>query len=295
MEKKQVALNKWFNVFVLFGLFGICLSVTAFNMDEKGMGIFFAFLALMGFAVSVFTEPCCYLFDSEGVTLKYVFYKKERYLWKNIHSVEVLYERGYNQPDFILISNYVFHIEGKVEGEERWYMKQDIRKSVRTKHLIEKYWDGTVTGYELENIRKKIEKWQGKKQKQIDAHFTDEVVKSEREARAKIRECAKPCIEKAKENNLDIKVNFYYVTSKGEELKSRPEDGYKYTVSAEVSHTGETDEDRIVAVDEDLIYVRFTKTGYKSTENKNSEKSFSDTLEEVIATICEKGIEFYCE
>lgn len=146
MEKKQVALNKWFNVFVLFALLGVCLSVTAFNMDEKGMGIFFAFLSLMGFVVSVFTEPCFYAFDSEGVTLKYVFYKNERYLWKNIHSVEVLYERGYNQPDFILISNYVFHIEGKVEGKECFYMKQCIRKSIRTKLLIEKYWDGTVTG-----------------------------------------------------------------------------------------------------------------------------------------------------
>ena len=135
----------------------------------------------------------------------------------------------------------------------------------------------------------------GMEKKHIDARFTDEAVKSEREARAEIRNATKDCIAKAKSQNIDVKVNFFYVTASGKELTSRPDEGYRYTVCAEISHIGETDEDRIVVTDEDLLYVRFTKTGYKCNKNKNFSESFIKTIEEVVDTIGEKGIDFYCE
>lgn len=296
MEKKQIATNKWFNYYIFIGVFMLIMGFVFIDTEEKSIGILGFVCCLISFSLAIISEPFCYVFDSEGVSLLYVFHKKERYLWKNIRFIKVGYESVYSswRSKVITPSHTTFDIDGDVEGEERRYMKHYIRKSIRTKHLIEKYWDGTVTGYELENVKKKFEKWQGKKQKQIDAHFTDEAVKSERKVRAKIREATKACVENAKSYNIDIKVKFFYVISSGEELTSRPDENYRYTACAEISYIGETDEDRIVETDEDLLFVRFGKTGYKCTENKKSAESFAQTLEEVVATICEKGIEFYC-
>ncbi|MBP3329862.1 MAG: hypothetical protein J6L89_03410 [Clostridia bacterium] len=295
MDKKQIALNKWFNFDALSGVCLVLFGCFFIGSEEKSLGALVIAGGIFIFTVALVAEPICYVFDSSGVSLIFAFYKKERYLWKNIRFIRIGYNSTGHKLSIPTPSGSTFVFDGKVEGEEKWYMKHYVRKSIRTKHLIEKYWDGTVTGYEFENIKKKIEKWQGKKEKQIDAHFADEVVKAEREARARIREAAKPYIEKAKTYNLDMKVKFYYVTSDGEELNSRPEDGYIYTACAEISHSGETDEDRVVMTDEDLLYVRMTKTGYKYSENKKSAVTFTDALETVISVINEKGIEYYCD
>ncbi len=294
MDEKQRAVNKRFVEGVFLNIAFLAFSVVGFYVESKGIGIFFAVVFVIGL-ISVFcVEPHCYVFDDYGITSHYVFNRKERYLWKNIRSVRLIFDTGHYRHGHIFLSNYIYVLDGKVEGEEKWYMQGYVRKSFRTKKLMEKYW-GVVEESDFSKIKKKIQIWQGKKQKQIDAHFTDEAVKSEREARAKVREATKLCIEKAKSHNIDIKVKFFYVTSSGEELTSRPDESYRYIACAEISYIGETDEDRIVVTDEDLLFVRFSKTGYKCTENKKSAESLKDTLEEVTATIREKGIEFYCD
>lgn len=296
MDEKQRAVNKWFVFWTLISIGAVLFGSAFINSEESSLGIFGFVAGAFFFIVAIVTEPVFYVFESESVSLIYVFRKKECYLWKNVRSIRESYHSlGYGGTLSIPTpSEIVFLLDGKVEGEEKWYMRGYVRKSFRTKKLMEKYW-GVVEESDFSKIKKKIEKWQGKKQKQIDAHFTDEAVKCEREARAKIREATKPGIEKAKSHNIDIKVKFYYVTSSGEELTSRPDEGYRYTACAEISYIGETDEDRIVVTDEDLLFVRFSKTGYKCTENKKSAESFSNTLQEVVETICEKGIEVYCD
>ncbi len=295
MDKKQFAINSWFAFWFSASVIAAIFGNVFINSDEKSLGIFFFVAGIFFFAVGVICEPVFYIFDSNQVSFFYAFGAKEVYLWENIRSIQAGYHpKAGPSMSIPTPSETVFVIDGKVEGKKKWYMQGYIRKSFRTKKLVEKYW-GIVEESNLSKIRKKIEKWQGKKQKQIDAHFTDEAVKAEREIRAQIRDVTKGSIERAKNHNLDIKVKFFYVISSGEELTSRPDEGYKYTACAEISYIGETDEDKFVYTDEDLLFVRLGKSGYKCTENKKSAEIFVDTIEEVIDTIREKGIEFYCD
>ena len=137
--------------------------------------------------------------------------------------------------------------------KRRFFENVHIRKSFRTKKLLEKYWDGTITGYFFDDAKKWINKKRAKKQAYVNAHFTDEIVKMEREIRADAREWLKPILAQAKQNNLDVKLKYYYVTKDSKELKSRPQEGYTYSIDVEISHYNEIDENKIT----DIIKKKF--------------------------------------
>jgi len=246
---------------------------------------------------AIFT-PYCYAFDSEGVSLCYVFLPVERYLWKDIHAIEVE-DIKLGTASRVTIFDFfyasVFSIKGTNVGESRFYMNGHIRKSFRTKRLLEKYWDGTITGYLFEDAKKWIDKRKAKKHSQIKAHLTDEVVAMEREIRAETRELLKPFIAQAKQYNLDIKEKYFYITEDFEELKSRPKEGYTYTLVAEISHFNETDQNRIVVVSVDLLYVRLGKTVYRGVKNKHIKEELEFTFSDVLNEINKNGIEVYCK
>lgn len=179
----------------------------------------------------------------------------------------------------------VFRIEGINVGELRFYMNGNIRKSFRTKYLLEKYWDGTITGYLFEDVKKWLQKRRAKNEAQTEAHLTDEIVPMERDVRAKSREWLKPFIKQAKENGLEIKARYVYVTEDLKELNSRPSEGYTYTLIMDIARFGETDEDRIVSYSVDLLYVRLGKHSYRGVPNKHAEEELDlmvpDTLQEI--------------
>lgn len=236
----------------------------------------------------IFT-PCCYIFDNEGVSFCYILIPDERFLWKDVYAIEV---EDINPPyshmhsivlDFFYAS--VFCLKGSDSIKRRFFENVHIRKSFRTKKLLEKYWDGTITGYFFEDTKKWINKRRAKKQAYVNAHFTDEIVKMEREIRAEAREWLKPIVAKAKQNNLEVKLKYYYVTKASKELKSRPQEGYTYSLDVEISHPYETDENRIIVVSADLLYVKSGKTSYHGIKNQKAKEelqiNFSDMLEKI--------------
>ena len=174
-------------------------------------------------------------------------------------------------------------------------MQGHVRKTFRTKKLFEKYWDGTITGYLFEDVKEGINKRKAKKQKILKQHLTDEIVPMEREIRADVRNWLKPFSDQAKQYDLDIKAKYYYVTKDFEELTSRPTAGYTYTLIGEIAHFDETDEDRIVLVSVDLLYVRLGRSAYRGVKNEHAyddlQSAFSDTLNEIY----QNGIEVYCK
>ncbi len=283
--KKQYAFNKLFNICMFLGLFFLLASILFFMENDISFGISLGIISVFIIVFSSLFTPCYYAFDIEGVSLCYVFLPNERYLWKDIHAIEV--EFNSVRSNFLsLIYASVFHIKGVNVGKTRFYMHGNIRKSFRTKYLFEKYWDGTITGYLFEDVKKWFAKRKTKKQKQIEAHLTNEIVQLEREVRAEVREWIKPFIIKAKQQNIEIKTKYLYITKDFEELKSRPKNGYTYTLIAEISTANEIDENRIFVVSVDLLYVRLGKTSYHGVNNKNAkdELSFgiSDALKEII-------------
>lgn len=295
-RKKQFALNKLFNVFIISGLFLAWVGVEAFKEDGIAWGIFFGILAVLFIGFSVVFQPCCYAFDQEGVSICYIFLPVERYLWENIYAITVIEETSSTRGEILdLFFNTVFSISGTNEGTCRFYMKGHIRKSFRTKHLLEKYWDGTITGYLFEDVQKTIHKRRAKKQKRSKTYLTDEVVAMEREIRSEAREWLKPLVAKAKQQNLDIRTKYLYITKDFEELNSRPKEGYTYTLVAEISRFDETDENRIVVVSVDLLYVRLGKTAYRGVKNKHIKEELEFTFSDLLNEINKNGIEIYCK
>ena len=297
-KRKQFALNKLFNFCVILGLFFAWGSIDFFRESDSAWGLGFGIVALILIVLPAIFTPYCYAFDNEGVSLCYIFLPVERYLWKDIHAIEVENIKlgtslRVNIFDFFYAS--VFSIKGSNIGKCRFYMNGHIRKSFRTKYLLEKYWDGTITGYLFEDAKKWIDKRKAKKQSQIKAHLTDEVVPMEREARAETREWLKPFIAQAKQYNLDINPKYLYITKDFEELTSRPKEGYTYTLVSEISHFNETDENRIVVVSVDLLYVRLGKTAYRGVKSKHIKEEFEITFSDVLNEINKNGIEVYCK
>ena len=288
-KRKQIALNKLFNMSVVSGMLSVCISVELFSCDEIIWGVILAVVAcLLIFLPMIFT-PCCYIFDNEGVSFCYILIPDERFLWEDVYAIEV---EDINPPyshmhsialDFFYAS--VFCLKGSDSIKRRFFENVHIRKSFRTKKLLEKYWDGTITGYFFEDAKKWINKRRSKKQGYVNAHFTDEIVKMEREIRAEAREWLKPIAAQAKQNNLEVKLKYYYVTKASKELKSRPQEGYTYSLDVEISHPYETDENRIVVVSVDLLYVRLGKSSYRGTKNKQAKEDlqidFLDVLEKI--------------
>jgi len=295
-KRKQFALNKLFNFCLVLGLFFAWGSIELFRENDNAWGFGFGIVALLFIILPAFFTPYCYAFDNEGVSLCYIFLPVERYLWKDIHAIEVEDTGGSKRSAiFDFFYAYVFSIKGRNVGKCRFYMNGHIRKSFRTKYLLEKYWDGTITGYLFENTKKWLNKRKAKSQAQIKAHLTDEIAPMERDIRAEIRESLKPFIAQAKQYDLDIKSKYLYITKDFEELNSRPEEGYTYTLVSEISHFNETDENRIVVVSVDLLYVRLGKTAYRGVKNKHIKEDLEFTFSDVLNEINKNGIEVYCK
>ena len=295
-SKKQIALNKLFNFCMIICAFILWLSIECFVEGDLAWGIGCGIVALITFIIPAIFTPYCYAFDKEGVSLCYIFLPVERYLWKDIRSIEATIDYFCSKANiFEFFYAFVFSIEGKNVGKTRFYMQGHIRKSFRTKRLLTKYWDGTITGYLFEDVKKWVNKRKNKRQTHIEAHKTDEIVKMEREIRSKTREFIKPYIDLANKNNLDFKVKYIYITKDFEELNSRPKEGYTYTLIAEISHFNEKDENRIVLASVDLIYVRLGRTAYLGVLNNNIEEEIKVVFGDVLNEIIENGIEVYCK
>lgn len=112
-------------------------------------------------------------------------------------------------------------------------------KALEQSTCLKKYWDGAITGYLFEDTKKWINKRIKKKRTQRNAHLTDDIVALERAVRADTREYLKPFIEQAKQYELEIKTKYCYITKAFEELNSRPEEGYTYTLIADIANFNE--------------------------------------------------------
>lgn len=253
------------------------------------MGAGLCIMALILIVFPTIFSPYCYAFDREGVSLRYIFLPVERYLWDDIRDIEVTWAGTTKYP------RRVFSIEGINVGRHSFYMSGHISKTFRTKYLLEKYWDGEITGYFFEGFQKWKRERKRKKQAEALTYLTAEVIPMEQEARELTREWIKPYVTHAEQYNLYIKTNYYFVTKDFEELNARPKKGYTYTLVAEIARFHEKDENRIVVLSFDLVYVRLGKTAYRGVKNEHLQVEFEQTFSEVLNEIYKNGIEAYCE
>ncbi len=290
--KRDFSFNRTFNLFIILGIFLALCSYAMFTENDIGMGIGLSVLSLLFIGVPCVLEPCFYTFDSEGVSIYRVFFPVERYLWKNIHEIYATEERTTKKSLFF---SWIFEINGIPEGESRFYMKGEIRRTARTKRYIKKYWDGEISGYLVDDIKSWWNKRESKKNKIIKQHLTDEIVPIEREIRAKVRGMLSPLSERAKENGYELRTEYLYVTKDLKEFKSRPNEGYTYTLVIEISKPNEKDEDLIACIDVELIFVRLGKKAYKGIINDKALSQLELSTSEALDEIVKVGIKEYCK
>lgn len=127
---------------LIIGYIAIGEEISAWSVCVCVVGLIF----LIGGSIAA---PCCYGFDSEGVTFYYVFLPKERYLWKNIRNIKASKD-GHSRSVIIdMVFSYVFEINGKVQGKHRFYMQGLMSRSFKTKRLLCKYWNKKISGMKL--------------------------------------------------------------------------------------------------------------------------------------------------
>lgn len=289
IKQCRYALNRLFNLFVIAG---VTVFVVVFYLMENinelkdylpvlGLGLFFMI-------VPVIFMPYCYSFDNDGVTIHYLVLPKERYLWRNISLISVDYNQAgpSNSTLFDLLFSKVFKIQGDVEGKKRFYMEGHICKSLRTKHLLEKYWDGTIDNFLFETKRVKKNK-----DKTNKSYSLDEIVPLEREMKALAKQCIAPYHNEIVQFDLELRKRYVFLTSDFIELNSRPLEPYTYTVLVDISRPGETNEDNIWTISVDLLFVRLGRNAYKGVKNKNAMHELEESLTETVESIRNNKIE----
>lgn len=276
----------WFLIYgMLLGGFLTWMAVTFIQEGAIGTGIGSGAVALGVIVIVLLLMPWGYRFDQKGITICYLFLPSERYLWRNIRSIEVNYEsRG----------PAVFKLEGRSESKDRFYMDGKIHKNRRTKRLLETYWDGTITGYFFEDLRKWWQKRKKKQQKEILQHRTDEVVPMEREVRAETRTALALCDAQAAQLGLKLRIKFYYETEDLEERNSRPQGNYDYTALIELCRPGETDESKIITTSAGVLHVRLGKTAYRGVKDADALRGLQEELTQMLEQVRKNGFDACC-
>ena len=143
-NKKDIALNKSFFLFVVLGVVTLIIGYVAISEKVTVWSVFFCVLGLLFVVGGPIKEPLCYSFDTDGVILHYLFVPKEKYLWKNIRKIKKVRDSYSSSAILDFIFSRVYEINGKAEGKQRFYMNGIINRGFRTKRLLSKYWDKDI-------------------------------------------------------------------------------------------------------------------------------------------------------
>ena len=284
-KRMRFACNRFLICGLLLGGFFAWMAADCIQEGTIGAGIGSGAVALGVIIIVLLLMPWGYRFDQKGITICYLFLPSERYLWWNIRSIEVFYERR---------GPATFRLEGRLEGKERFYMDGKIHKNRRTKRLLETYWDGTITGYFFEDLRKWWQKRKNKKENEINRHRTDEVVPMERTVRAETRSALALCDAQASQLGLKLRIKFYYETEDLEEVNSRPQGDYVYSALIELCRPGETDESKIITISAGLLHVRLGKTAYRGVKDDDALMNLRDELTQMLEEVRKNGFDAYC-
>lgn len=284
-KRVRIACNRFLIYGMLLAGFLAWMAVAFIQEDAIGAGIGSGVVALGMIVIVPLLVPWGYRFDQKGITICYLFLPSERYLWRNIRSIEVFYERR---------GPATFRLEGRLEDKERFYMDGKIHKNRRTKRLLETYWDGTITGYFFEDLRKWWQKRKKKQEHEINRHRTDEVVPMEREVRGETRTALAQCDAQAAQLGLKLRMKFYYETEDMEEVNSRPQGNYVYSVLIELCRPGETDESKRIVTGTELLHVRLGKTAYRGVKDDEALRDLREELIQVLEEVRKIGFDAYC-
>ncbi len=282
--KKRFCFDRWFNIFIILGsifVFTAIVGLSNTEIDDNGVCIGMLIVGAIMIIAPTILHPCGYIFDNDGITIYYLLMQNERYLWKNIYNIEILHHPK---------QRTVFHIYGESEANERFYMNGDITKTFLTKYYLNKYWDGEISGYLIDEIK---DWWYKRKAKQAKNQYsTEEIAAKEREARKAFRENLEPFTERAELLGLEIKLKYLYENDDLKLFNSRPKEKYDYIANIELIRRLDLKSTELSLY---LLKASISKNGYKGAIQKNDIDEFTEYLNDVFADIEKNGFDAFCE
>ena len=284
MKKTRIAFNWMPILFYLCAAFMAMVARSFFSEGAIGEGILCVLFVLMFAGMTLVFCPVFYRFDGEGLTFVYLFFPNERYLWNKIREIEV---------DYASKGPTVFRIYADPEGKRRFYMKGEVYKTLRTNYLLKRYWDGTITGYFWEDVRNWFSKGRRKKEKPDRQYSTDEAVPMERQAREEARSALALYEAMATQMGLEIRTKYRYTDDEYVQTNSRPDSNYSYDVLIELSRPGETAEEQVVLISEELLHVRLGRSAYRGVKNEDAIPDLKLELDEMFKEIRLKGFDTF--
>ena len=295
-NKRQIAFNKVFTLFIILGILILLVSISCFSEGDIGFGIGMCIVAGLFLIGAPILLPCYYLYDKEGVTLVYVYMPNERYLWKNIYEIRVIDDDTHSNRKALFFF-LVYKITGDVEGKKRFYMDGHIQKSFRNKRLIQKYYDDKIIGYfddEIEDFKAWRAKRKNKKQKQNQMNFAAEIPRIERKLRTDLHNSLQCDINAAQKLGLTLRIEYRYVTKQGT-LNSRPKTDYTYTALVNIAHPNEREKTKKLCMEVKLLSVQLKETDYHFVIHDKERNAFLESLFNTFLAIEQTSFEDYMQ
>lgn len=263
--KKRFAPDKMSIYYLLALVIFLSVSIIVFPQDT-GMIIIEAIVTLV-FGALFIIGPNYYVADSEGIAIYYFLFVKDYYKWDDIKNIRECLE-GHRK---FYYTAYAF--ETQTIENKPLYMQGQITKSIWTKSLILKYWDGEIEGDDFEVFKKKLRK------KKAEALAIDKkkAIKSENEAREIITEILRGYRATAKKQGQFIKAAYSYVVENSTYDK-RPDKSYSFVVEIEMGKIGSPDDESEFIITE-LLFVRYGKNTIKVIPK--DEKIYSEISQKV--------------
>ncbi len=263
--KKSFAFDKMSIYYLLALVLFLFVCISVFSQDA-GMIIIEILVALV-FGVLFIMGPNYYIADSDGIAVYYFLFIKDYYKWDEIKSVEEYLSGSYK-------NRYkAYWLETATVKKKPFYMENKITKSVWTKRLIQKYWDGEIKGDELEDFKKKLRK----KKAESFALDKQQAIKSESEAKTKITEILREYRAAAKSQGQFIKATYSYEIA-NRTYDKRPDKSYSFVVEIEMGKIGCSEDDKLYIISE-LLFVRYGKNSVKVIPK--DEKIYSEISQKV--------------
>lgn len=233
------------------------------------------------FIFGIVIIPKLYVADEEGISIYYLPFVKEYFKWNDIKRIEVNQNVRYNRSSWVDCFWKVYKIipmkEQSYKGSKYHsiFHSSEIFKTLLSKRMINKHWDGNVEDDSFSFLKNYYVK---QKKKNIKYDLT-EAKQKEKWARDTLRQIVAQCESKANLYGKTIDASCTYFTD-DEDSGSRPKENYSYV--AEIFVEKENDEESSFYITAELLFVSYGKKNVKITENKNAFDEIADKINEAI-------------
>lgn len=233
------------------------------------------------FIFGIVIIPKLYVADEEGISIYYLPFVKEYFKWNDIKRIEVNQDVRYNRSSWVYCFWKVYKIipmkEQSYKGSKYHsiFHSSEIFKTLLSKRIIKKYWNGNIEDGSFLWLKKKLSK---KNTKAVKYDLTG-VKEKEKWARESLKQLAQQYESKAALSGKTVDASCTYFID-DDDFSNRPKENYSYV--AEIFVEKENDEERSFYIKQEILFVSYGKKQIKIIESKGAFDEISKLINEAI-------------